>query len=111
MTWQEKYQNALAYQQAGRLEAAERSYRAAIAGNPRFGEAHHNLGTVLHLRGRHRQAIHAFEKSAKIVPDLNAPEHLGIGAVLISAGDYARAEAELRAAIAAAPSSIDPHRF
>jgi hypothetical protein len=111
MTWQEKYQNALAYQQAGRLEAAERSYRAAIAGNPRFGEAHHNLGTVLHLRGRHRQAIHAFETSAKLDPDLDAPAHLGIGAVLISTGDYARAEAELRAAIAAAPSSIDPHRF
>jgi len=111
MTWQEKYQSALAYQRAGRLEAAERSYRAAIAGNPRFGEAHHNLGTVLHLRGRYRQAIHAFETSVKLDPDLAAPAHLGIGAVSMRTGDYARAEAELRAAIAAAPTSVDPHRF
>src|SRR3569832_1653403 len=111
MTWQEKFQNGIAYQQAGRRDAAERSYRASIAANPRFGAAQHNLGAVLHLRGRFRQAIHAFEMSAKLDPDLAGPAHLGIGAVLTQAGDYGRAETELRAAIAATPTAVDPHRF
>jgi TolA-binding protein len=111
MTWQEKFQSALQYQHAGRLDAAERSYRATISANPRFAAAHHNLGTVLHLRGRFRQAIHAFETSAKLDPELTAAAHLGVGAVLTQTGDFARAEAELRAAISAAPASSDPCRF
>jgi hypothetical protein len=111
MGWQEKFQSALQYQHAGRLDAAERSYRATIAANPRFAAAHHNLGTVLHLRGRYRQAIHAFETSAKLDPDLTAAARLGIGVILTRTGDFPRAEAELRAAIAAAPASPDPHRF
>jgi hypothetical protein len=111
MGWQEKFQSALAHQHAGRLDAAERSYRATISANPRFAAAHHNLGTVLHLRGRFRQAIHAFETSAKLDPDLTAAAHLGVGAVLTRTGDFVRAEAELREAIAAAPTSPDPYRF
>jgi len=111
MTWQDKFQNALAYQGAGRLDAAERAYRATIAGNPSFAAAHHNLGTVLHLRGRYRQAIHAFQQSAKLDPELEAAAHLGIGVVLTRTGDFVHAEEELRAAIALAPNSPDPHRF
>ncbi len=111
MTWQEKFQSALQYQHAGRLDAAERGYRACITANPRFAAAHHNLGTVLHLRGRFRQAIHAFEASARYDPDLTAAAHLGVGVILIQTGDFARAEIELRTASAAAPASPDPHRF
>ncbi len=111
MTWQDKFQNALEHQHAGRLDAAERSYRATIAGNPGFAAAHHNLATVLHLRGRFRQAIHAFETSAKLDPDLAASAHLGVGVILTRTGDFDRAEDVLRAAIAMAPTSPDPYRF
>ncbi len=111
MMWQDKFRKALAYQHAGRLEAAERSYRATIAGNPGFAAAHHNLATVLHLRGRFPQAIHAFETSARLDPDLAAAARMGVGVILTRTGDFAGAERELRAAIAAAPASPDPHRF
>jgi tetratricopeptide (TPR) repeat protein len=111
MTWQDKFQNGLAYQHAGRLDAAERSYRATISANPGFAAAHHNLGTVLHLRGRYLQAIHAFEASAKLDPDLTAAARLGVGVILTRTGDFAGAEAALRAAIATAPASPDPYRF
>ena len=111
MTWQQKFQTALEHQHADRLPAAERAYRAAIAANPKFAAAHHNLATVLHQRGRFQQAIHAFRTSAKLDPDLTAAAHLGVGAVLLRTEEYERAEAELRAAIAAAPEAPDPHRF
>ncbi|HEY4114806.1 MAG TPA: tetratricopeptide repeat-containing glycosyltransferase family protein [Rhizomicrobium sp.] len=111
MTWQDKYRAALAHHDAGRLDAAERSYRAAIAANPGFGEAHHNLGVVLHLRGRYRQAIHAFETSRKLDPDLTAAARTGVGAILLETGEYANAEQELRAAVAADPNFINAHRF
>ena len=111
MTWQQKFQTALEHQHADRLPAAERAYRAAIAANPKFAAAHHNLATVLHQRGRYQQAIHAFRMSAKLDPDLTAAAHLGVGAVLLRTAEYERAEAELRAAIAAAPDAPDPHRF
>src|SRR5262249_35611974 len=64
-----------------------------------------------HLRGRFRQAIHAFETSAKLDPDLTAAARLGVGVILTRTGNFARAEDELRAASAAAPTSPDPHRF
>jgi Tfp pilus assembly protein PilF len=111
MTWQEKFQNALGLQRAGRLEAAERGYRAVIAANPRFAAAHHNLGTVLHRRGRFRQAIHAFETCARLDPDLAPSAHLGIGVILTRTGEFAEAEVRLRAAIEGASTSPEPNRF
>ncbi len=111
MTWQEKFQSALEHQAAGRLDAAERSYRATIAGNPNFAAAHHNLATVLHVRGRFRQAIHAFETSAKLDPVLAASARVGVGAIMMRTGDFDRAEEALRAAVDMAPASPDPYRF
>jgi Flp pilus assembly protein TadD len=111
MTWQEKFRSGLAHQGGGRLDAAERSYRSCIAGNPNFAAAHHNLATVLHLRGRFRQAIHAFETSAKLDPDLAASARMGVGVILTRMGDFDRAEEALRATIAMAPTSPDPYRF
>src|ERR1700742_4972810 len=108
MAWQKKFQTAMEHHQAGRLEAAERFYRAAIRDNPGFAAAHHNLGTVLQQLGRFRHAIHAFETSAKLDPELLAPARLGIGVVLTRMGEYARAETELKAAMEAAPGTYEP---
>lgn len=111
MAWQKKFQTAMEHQKSGRLEAAERFYRATIRDNPGFAAAHHNLGTVLQQLGRFRHAVHALEMSAKLDPELAGPARLGIGVVLTRMGDYARAETELRAAIEAAPGTYEPHRF
>ena len=111
MTWQDKFQSAILHQRAGRLDSAERDFRAAIAANPGFAKAHQNLGTILRYRGRYRQAIHAFETARKLDPDLTGIARTSIGIIFTQTGEYARAEDELRAAVAAAPSLADAHRF
>ena len=44
------------------------------------------------MRGRFRQAIHAFETSAKLDPVLAASARVGVGAILMRTGDFDRAE-------------------
>ena len=107
--WEETYRSGLAHQQAGRLDAAEASFRAVILANPGFAPAHYNLGVVLFTRGRFPKALLPLETAVQLDPSY-AEARTGLGVVLTRTGDYARAETELRAAIAAAPQSARTHR-
>jgi tetratricopeptide (TPR) repeat protein len=110
MAGQNELRAGLAHQRAGRLDAAERGYRAAIAAAPRFAEAHYHLGVVLHARDRFAEAVDAFETAAGFDPGLvNARIWLGI--ILTRTGDFARAENALRTAIAATPENVHAHRL
>jgi tetratricopeptide (TPR) repeat protein len=57
---------ALAYQQDGQKEKAERLYR----GLPQFAESWNNLGVLLKEEGRQQEARQAFERALQIAPDL-----------------------------------------
>ena len=63
-----------AYFRAGAMADAEREYRAAIAADPKLGEAHNNLAVVCMLTGRFadaEQEIKAAEKSGfRVNPQL-----------------------------------------
>ena len=63
-----------AYFRTGRVADAEREYRAALAANPRLGEAHINLAVVLLMSGKPQEAkeeIKLAKKSkAKVPPGL-----------------------------------------
>jgi tetratricopeptide (TPR) repeat protein len=63
-----------AYFRAGAMADAERAYRAALATDPRIGEAHNNLAVMCLLSGRYDEAaeeIKAAEKAGiKVNPQL-----------------------------------------
>jgi Tfp pilus assembly protein PilF len=65
-----------AYFRGGAMGDAEREYRAALAADPKLGEAHNNLAVVCMLTGRYPEAddeIKAAEKAGfKVNPQLKA---------------------------------------
>jgi tetratricopeptide (TPR) repeat protein len=54
-----------AYLRSGRMDDAEREYLAALAGNPRMGEAHNNLAYVYMVTGRLAEAERALKLAEK----------------------------------------------
>ena len=60
----------MAHQQAGRLEDAEREYRAAIDVHGDFFEAHVNLGVVLQSQGKAEDAADVLLHAIHINPDM-----------------------------------------
>jgi len=57
---------AIAYQQSGQLEPAERLYQAL----PYFAESWNNLGLILKSKGKDRESKQAFEKALQLDPML-----------------------------------------
>jgi hypothetical protein len=57
----------MAYQQDGQSEKAERLYRAL----PQFGESWNNLGVILKIQGKDKEARQAFEKALQLDPSLS----------------------------------------
>jgi tetratricopeptide (TPR) repeat protein len=110
MAGQSDLRAGLAHHRAGRLDAAERSFRAAVSADPRSAKAQYHLGVVLHARESFADAVDAFEAAAALDPGLvNA--RLWLGIILTQTGDFARGEHALRAAIAAAPDNVHAHRL
>ena len=70
---------------AGRLDAAEASFRAVITGGGNRAFVHHNLGIVLQRRGRHTDALAAFRAASRMDPSFG-PSHLLEGASLLALG-------------------------
>jgi tetratricopeptide (TPR) repeat protein len=61
----------------GRLEEAEASYQEALRYNPRYADAHHNLGNLYLDRKAWQQAEKAYLKALEIDPkNINAQESL-----------------------------------
>ncbi len=59
-----------AHQQAGRLQDAEREYRAAIDARDDFFEAHVNLGVVLQGLAKAEEAGKAFSRAIDLNPEI-----------------------------------------
>lgn len=64
------YNIALLYQEAGDAAVAEKLYRAALAGAPRFSEALLNLGHALKAQGREEEARTCWRQAVGERPDL-----------------------------------------
>ena len=79
------------------LEAAEESFRRALALNANMAEAHSGLGAVLSIQGRHDEAIDTHAHAAALAPE--NPEILEAqGNALLRAAQYRSAIAVLKAA-------------
>ncbi|HKD46405.1 MAG TPA: tetratricopeptide repeat protein [Rhizomicrobium sp.] len=91
-------QEALAHHRAGRLAAAEKSYRALIGAKPNHAGVNHHLGVLLIQTGRVEEGL-ALLKSAL---DANATEPLyyfSLAKGLLAAGSPAEAGAVLKQAM------------
>src|SRR3974377_1287242 len=64
------FAQALWFQQQRRIDDAVRAYKRVLALRPGHAEAANNLGCVLQLQGRSREASAAFARSLELMPQL-----------------------------------------
>ncbi len=105
MRFEEKHQAGLKHLAAGRLNSAETCLRAVVAANPKFAEAHYNLGCVLRERLKLTGAAHAFRTAIACAPEM-AVAHAALGSTLQRLSEAAAAEASARRAAALDPSLV-----
>ncbi|HTU26515.1 MAG TPA: tetratricopeptide repeat protein [Pirellulales bacterium] len=87
---------------AGQLAAAEAAWRAVLAAQPAYAEAHNNLGNVLLRTGRLDEARASYERALALKPNL-APAHNELGCVDQAQGRLAAAATRFQQAIALRP--------
>lgn len=100
--YQDQLQQAYADFQAGRLDAAGRSWREIVAADPLQADAWLGLGVLAHRAGRREEAILAYRRVLRIDAD-NGPARAGLARLEGAAGDPLE-ESRLREAIARAPA-------
>jgi tetratricopeptide (TPR) repeat protein len=105
-----RWQNALAlaYMQAGRIDAAAARLSEALRLQPENAEAHNNLGHVLQLQGRAQDAMPHFREAVRLVPD-NDLVHINLANALQDVGEVKEAIPHYEEAIRLNPASADAH--
>jgi predicted O-linked N-acetylglucosamine transferase (SPINDLY family) len=93
-------------EQAGRLRAACRCYRAAVLLAPRHAPAHLNLGGALEAAGEPAAAGVAYERLLAREPD-NPYALYNLGRLRYESGELAQAQALLQRALLAKPDFAD----
>ena len=101
--------DAIALHKAGRLDAAERSYRAALRITPGHGAITHNLGVLAAAQGKHADAIGHFDVAIAAEPRY-ASAHYNRAAALEASGRTREAIAGYSRACAIEPEHYGSHR-
>jgi protein O-GlcNAc transferase len=97
------FQLAVVLQMQNRLDAAETSYRMAIAAEPSNAEAHNGLGVVLHGLGRDTESLAAHEQALVLRPDF-VDAHNNAAVALQALGRAVDAIAHYDKALALSPA-------
>jgi tetratricopeptide (TPR) repeat protein len=92
----------------GRNDEAVTAYRAAIAHNAEYAEAHNNLANLLREAGDTDAAARHYEIAVKCKPDY-ALAHFNLGCLRQAAEQLEPARAAYEKAIAAKPGWAEPH--
>lgn len=104
MSRTDRFTLAFAAHGAGRLDEAERGYRAVLAGDSRHADAWHLLGTIQHQRGRPDEAVESITRALKLTgPQVAYLTNLGV--ILASGARNAEAIAHLEQALAIEPNN------
>lgn len=88
----------------GYLDDAEQFWRTAVAKQPEFAEAHHNLGVLLFQRERLDEAEAAFRLVMALSPD-HAMALNNLGAILMKTGRKQEAVSVIKQSLAIAPDN------
>lgn len=99
-------QEAFAAHQSGRLQDAERLYRAFIQANPGHAEAHHLLGVACMQMGNLLGAIEALTQATRL-NNKNPNYFNNLGLAQFYRNDAASARDNYRRALALAPNNAD----
>ncbi len=97
------FERAVGLQQAGRLEEAEKVYRALLARGAKSAELCANLGALLAQRNDFAGAVKLYEQALRLDPKLD-PLHLNLGLAYFKAGDFSRALESFDRFLAARPT-------
>ena len=102
------YQEGLAHYRNGKLADAERACKKAIKINPRYADAHNDLGNVYLKMGRLKESFNAYRKALNLAP--NHPMLVNnIGNVLMAQGEYEKALNWLNKSIELDPDNAATH--
>lgn len=101
------------YERGCALEASDpdqaiTAYRRAIAGRPAFGDAHNNLGRLLHDRGELGAAEACYQRAVACEASV-ALYHFNLGVVLEDQGRASEAIAAYEVAVACDADLADAH--
>lgn len=104
----EKFQQAVAHHQAGRLGDAARAYRTILQGQPDNADALHLLGVVSQQKGEHAQAVKLIKRAIKRNPG-SSNYHYNLGLALMDLDKLADAESAFRTALSLTPEYVEAH--
>lgn len=102
------FRDAVSHHQAGRLDAAEHGYRAALFRDPSHVGSLHYLGIIALQTGRNRDAVELIGRAAGLNPTLPEPQY-NLGLALQGEGRLDDAAARYRNAIALKPDHAAAH--
>lgn len=97
-----------AYFHMAMVDLARQEFEQAVAIEPRYVQAHQNLGYVLRMLGKREEAESAFRRVIELDPAATEP-HCSLAAVLQEMGRPDDAFAEYKRAIDLAPQAALPH--
>jgi tetratricopeptide (TPR) repeat protein len=103
-----EFERGRAAANAGKRDEAVAAYKAAIAHDANYAEAHNNLANLLREAGDTDAAAHHYETATKCKPDY-ALAHFNLGCLRQAAGERDEARAAYENAIAAKPNWAEPH--
>ncbi|MDQ2103878.1 O-linked N-acetylglucosamine transferase, SPINDLY family protein [Azospirillum isscasi] len=97
---------ALEHHRAGRLAAAEASYRAILRDDPGHAHANNNLAILLRAVGRRDEAAACYRRAVAALPD-DAPIRSNLSCALADLDRTAEALAAVRVALSLCPDYAD----
>jgi tetratricopeptide (TPR) repeat protein len=97
-----------AYLKIGEFDKAEKSYRAALAADPKSAAGHYDLAIALKMKDRIEAAQKEFQRAIELDPSL-AEAHYSLGIASWQLGDFPAAIEQMKAAIAIRPSYAEAH--
>lgn len=103
---QERFNNGLVLNRAGRLEEAAAEYREAVRLAPNYLDAQNNLGTVYLQQGRLEEALAAFEQAVRVNSEF-AMGHYNLGVVQERLGRLLPARASYELAVGLDPEFVN----
>ncbi|MEI9895378.1 MAG: tetratricopeptide repeat-containing glycosyltransferase family protein [Chthoniobacter sp.] len=108
ITVEQAFHTAVAFQQAGQWEAAEKLYRQIVLAQPGKVEAWQQLGFLASMARCHEEALAHFRRVVELRPEL-ADGHNNLGAALTEIGAWDEAAVSFQRALALDPRLAEAH--